>query len=135
LADRFGEEAEPGVAIGLRLTHQRLAEMVACTREAVSKEMACFEREGHTETIAVVSAVDPPVSRLASSLNRDVTVSGAAALNSRYGDGSISLHAGLEGVMNFGSGTVPSRYGYSKMDTRKPYPSDVSDEEWAFVAP
>jgi transposase len=32
--------------------------------------------------------------------------------------------------MNFGSGTVPSRYG-----SRKPYPSDVSDEEWAFVAP
>jgi hypothetical protein len=46
--------------------------------------------------IAVVSAVDPPVSRLASSSNRDVTVSGAAALNSRYGDGSISLHAGLD---------------------------------------
>jgi CRP/FNR family transcriptional regulator, global nitrogen regulator len=50
LADGFGEEAEPGVAIGMRLTHQRLAEMVACTREAVSKEMAIFEREGHIET-------------------------------------------------------------------------------------
>jgi CRP-like cAMP-binding protein len=50
LADRFGEEAEPGVAIGLRLTHQRLAEMIACTREAVSKEMACFERERRIET-------------------------------------------------------------------------------------
>jgi CRP/FNR family transcriptional regulator, global nitrogen regulator len=34
----------------LRLTHQRLAEMVACTREAVSKEMACLEREGYIET-------------------------------------------------------------------------------------
>src|SRR3954451_18460995 len=51
---------------------------------------------GFWPSIAVVSAVDPPVSRLASSLNRDVTVSGAAALNSRYGDGSISLHAALE---------------------------------------
>jgi CRP-like cAMP-binding protein len=50
LADRFGEETRPGVAIGLRFTHQRLAEMVACTREAVSKEMACLEREGHIET-------------------------------------------------------------------------------------
>jgi CRP-like cAMP-binding protein len=50
LADRFGDEAEPGVTIGIRLTHQRLAEMVACTREAVSKEMALFEREGHIET-------------------------------------------------------------------------------------
>jgi CRP-like cAMP-binding protein len=49
LADRFGEEARPGVAIGSSLTHQRLAEMVACTREAVSKEMACLEREGHIE--------------------------------------------------------------------------------------
>jgi len=29
LTDRFGEEAGPGVAIGLRFTHQRLAEMVA----------------------------------------------------------------------------------------------------------
>jgi CRP/FNR family transcriptional regulator, global nitrogen regulator len=50
LADRFGEEARLGVAIGLRFTHQRLAEMVACTREAVSKEMACLEREGYIET-------------------------------------------------------------------------------------
>jgi CRP/FNR family transcriptional regulator, global nitrogen regulator len=50
LADRFGEETRPGVAIGLRFTHQRLAEMVACTREAVSKEMACLEREGYIET-------------------------------------------------------------------------------------
>ena len=50
LADRYGEEAKPRVTIGMRLTHQRLAEMVACTREAVSKEMAVFEREGHIET-------------------------------------------------------------------------------------
>jgi CRP/FNR family transcriptional regulator len=50
LADRFGEEARPGVAIGLRFTHQRLAEMIACTREAVSKEMASLEREGYIET-------------------------------------------------------------------------------------
>jgi CRP-like cAMP-binding protein len=50
LADRFGEATRPGVAIGLRFTHQRLAEMVACTREAVSKEMACLEREGYIET-------------------------------------------------------------------------------------
>jgi CRP-like cAMP-binding protein len=49
LSDRFGEESRPGVAIGLNLTHQRLAEMVACTREAVSKEMACLAREGFIE--------------------------------------------------------------------------------------
>jgi CRP-like cAMP-binding protein len=50
LADGFGEETRPGLVIGLRFTHQRLAEMVACTREAVSKEMACLEREGYIET-------------------------------------------------------------------------------------
>jgi CRP-like cAMP-binding protein len=50
LADRFGDEAKPDVAIGLRFTHQRLAEMIACTREAVSKEMACLAREGYIET-------------------------------------------------------------------------------------
>src|SRR5688572_17979906 len=33
--------------------------------------------------------------------------------------------------MNFSSVTVAS----GGMATRKPYPSDVSDEEWAFVAP
>jgi hypothetical protein len=66
------------------------------------------------DSIAVVSAVDPLLSRLASSLNRDVTVSGAAALNSRYGDGSISLHAALEGVMNFSSEKVAFWHGNSK---------------------
>ena len=50
LADGFGYETRPGLVIGLRFTHQRLAEMVACTREAVSKEMACLEREGYIET-------------------------------------------------------------------------------------
>ena len=34
--------------------------------------------------------------------------------------------------MNFGSETIVSRHVYSR---RKPYPSDVSDEEWEFVAP
>jgi CRP-like cAMP-binding protein len=50
LAERFGEEAKRGTTIGVRLTHQRLAEMIACTREAVTKEMAGFEREGHIAT-------------------------------------------------------------------------------------
>lgn len=50
LADRFGEEEGPDVAIGVRLTHQRLAEMIASTREAVSKEMAILEREGRIQT-------------------------------------------------------------------------------------
>lgn len=50
LAQKFGEQTEQGILIGMRLTHQRLAEMIACTREAVTKEMASLEREGHIET-------------------------------------------------------------------------------------
>ncbi len=47
--------------------------------------------------IAVVSAVDPLVRWSVSWVYRgDVTVSGAAASNSRYGDGPISLHAAIE---------------------------------------
>ncbi|WP_232447557.1 hypothetical protein, partial [Burkholderia ubonensis] len=37
----------------------------------------------------------------------------------------------LEGVMNFG--TLPLIRQDVRMKTRKPYPSDVSDEEWSFV--
>src|SRR6516165_9876273 len=37
---------------------------------------------------------------------------------------------GLEAVMNLGS-----EYTWSMNTTRKPYPSDVSDDEWHFVVP
>lgn len=50
LSQKFGEETEQGIVIGMRLTHQSLSEMIACTREAVTKEMASFEREGYIET-------------------------------------------------------------------------------------
>jgi hypothetical protein len=51
-----------------------------------------------------------------------------SALTSR---GYVLLMAvSLEGVMDFSSETVACGYA-----TRKPYPSDVSDQEWAFVAP
>lgn len=48
LAERFGEEDEGtgSVTIGLRLTHQQLASMIASTREAVSKAMTDLRREG-----------------------------------------------------------------------------------------
>ncbi len=50
LGDRFGEESGGGgVELGVRLTHQDLANMVASTREAVSKVMSEFQREGHIE--------------------------------------------------------------------------------------
>lgn len=47
LAERFGEEDGTGVvAVNIRLSHQDLANMVASTREAVSKAMSEFRREG-----------------------------------------------------------------------------------------
>ncbi len=63
LAERFGEEAEEdssrgreevlgggsSTVVDVRLTHQELASMVASTREAVSKVMSAFQREGFIE--------------------------------------------------------------------------------------
>ena len=45
LSDRFGEANGVGTILGVRLTHQDLANMVASTREAVSKVMSEFQRE------------------------------------------------------------------------------------------
>ena len=59
LGERFGENDEAGVLIGVRLTHQDLANMVASTREAVSKVMSEFQRDGVVESrnrrIAIVN--------------------------------------------------------------------------------
>ena len=49
LADRLGESTEGGVAIGVYLIHQTLADMVVSSRVGVSKEMARFRREGVIE--------------------------------------------------------------------------------------
>ncbi|MFL6058510.1 MAG: Crp/Fnr family transcriptional regulator, partial [Rubrobacteraceae bacterium] len=46
LGDRFGEED----LIDVRLTHQDLANMIASTREAVSKVMSELQRDGVIET-------------------------------------------------------------------------------------
>lgn len=47
LAERFGDEDGTGVVeINVRLSHQDLANMIASTREAVSKAMSEFRREG-----------------------------------------------------------------------------------------
>ena len=50
LGERFGEDDNPEVLIGVRLTHQDLANMIASTREAVSKVMSEFQRDGVIET-------------------------------------------------------------------------------------
>lgn len=49
LADRFGGENGSGVMLDVRLTHQELANMIASTREAVSKVMSEFQRDGYIE--------------------------------------------------------------------------------------
>src|SRR5919199_6456131 len=46
LGERFGEGNGTGTLIDVRLTHQDLANMIASTREAVSKVMSEFQREG-----------------------------------------------------------------------------------------
>ncbi len=50
LGDRFGESDGSGTTIDVRLTHQDLANMIFSTREAVSKVMSEFQRDGIIET-------------------------------------------------------------------------------------
>ncbi|HET7271218.1 MAG TPA: Crp/Fnr family transcriptional regulator [Rubrobacter sp.] len=50
LGERFGENNGAGVVIDVRLTHQDLANMIASTREAVSKVMSELQREGVIES-------------------------------------------------------------------------------------
>jgi CRP/FNR family transcriptional regulator, global nitrogen regulator len=50
LGERFGENDHAEVLVGVRLTHQDLANMIASTREAVSKVMSEFQRDGVIET-------------------------------------------------------------------------------------
>ncbi|MDQ4062343.1 MAG: Crp/Fnr family transcriptional regulator [Actinomycetota bacterium] len=49
LGERFGEANGLGTALDMRLTHQDLANMIASTREAVSKVMSEFQRNGSIE--------------------------------------------------------------------------------------
>jgi CRP/FNR family transcriptional regulator, global nitrogen regulator len=49
LGDRFGETDGSGTVLKVRLTHQDLANMIASTREAVSKVMSEFQRDGLIE--------------------------------------------------------------------------------------
>ncbi len=49
LGDRFGEPNGSGTVLKVRLTHQDLANMIVSTREAVSKVMSKFQRDGLIE--------------------------------------------------------------------------------------
>jgi CRP-like cAMP-binding protein len=49
LGDRVGEATGSGTVLKVRLTHQDLANMIVSTREAVSKVMSEFQRDGLIE--------------------------------------------------------------------------------------
>ena len=49
LSERFGEGNGVDTTLDMRLTHQDLANMIASTREAVSKVMSEFQRDGTIE--------------------------------------------------------------------------------------
>ncbi len=59
LGDRFGEATGSGTVLKVRLTHQDLANMIVSTREAVSKVMSEFQREGLIEVRNRTISVTP----------------------------------------------------------------------------
>jgi CRP/FNR family transcriptional regulator len=59
LGDRFGEATGSGTILKVRLTHQDLANMIVSTREAVSKVMSEFQREGIIEVRNRTISVTP----------------------------------------------------------------------------
>ncbi len=77
LADRFGEPDGSATILNVRLTHQDLANMVASTREAVSKVMSEFRREGLIEVRGRRISVSPRLAEMR--LGSPRPVPGAAA--------------------------------------------------------
>ena len=64
LGDRFGEAAGSGTVLKVRLTHQDLANMIVSTREAVSKVMSEFQREGLIEVRNRTISLTPQMSNM-----------------------------------------------------------------------
>ncbi len=81
LSERFGEKNGDGVALDVRLTHQDLANMIASTREAVSKVMSEFQRDGIIETR----------SRKITILNRQSLAEHASGPSGLTVDGQLSI--------------------------------------------
>src|SRR5918992_2734632 len=81
LAERFGEEDGSGTLLGVRLTHQELANMIASTREAVSKVMSEFQREGSIEV----------QNRRIVLLNKEAIVERASGPSGLSVDGQLSI--------------------------------------------
>jgi CRP/FNR family transcriptional regulator len=64
LGDRFGETNGSGTVLSVRLTHQDLANMIVSTREAVSKAMSEFQREGLIEVRNRTIAIGPRLAEM-----------------------------------------------------------------------
>src|SRR5215204_947678 len=64
LGERFGEPHGSGTVLKVRLTHQDLANMIASTREAVSKEMSELQRAGLIESRNHRLVVNRPLEKL-----------------------------------------------------------------------
>ena len=65
LGDRFGEPDGSGTVLNVRLTHQDLANMIFSTREAVSKVMSEFQREGLIEVRSRRISITPRLAEMA----------------------------------------------------------------------
>ena len=65
LGERFGEPDGSGTALNVRLTHQDLANMIFSTREAVSKVMSEFQREGLIEVRRRRISITPRLAEVA----------------------------------------------------------------------
>jgi CRP-like cAMP-binding protein len=63
LGDRFGESNGFATVLDIRLAHQDLANMIASTREAVSKVMSEFQRDGLIEVRNRNIAISPLMAR------------------------------------------------------------------------
>ena len=81
LGERFGKDGQAGVLIGVRLTHQELANMIASTREAVSKVMSELQRDGVIESR----------SRRVAILDRDALAKRASGPSGLSVDGQVRL--------------------------------------------
>jgi CRP/FNR family transcriptional regulator len=64
LGDRFGEANGSGTVLKVRLTHQDLANMIVSTREAVSKVMSEFQRDGLIEVQNRTISVTPQLAEM-----------------------------------------------------------------------
>src|SRR5215208_6960675 len=76
LGERFGETNGSATVLDMHLTHQDLANMIASTREAVSKVMSEFQREGLVEVRNRKIAISPRMAR--NTLGGFPSISGAA---------------------------------------------------------